>query len=82
MGRLKTLTILLTLGAWGAATEGAPPTDAAPQADPSARPPSPVPPVKYLEAGARLFNSGQFTLAAKYLDAAKMYRRSRALGTR
>ena len=33
-----------------------------------------MPPIKYLEAGARLFNSGNFELAAKYLDAAQMYR--------
>ena len=65
MGRLRTLTILLTLGAWGAATDGAPPDDAAPATDAAARPPAPVPPVKYLEAGARLFNSGQYDLAAE-----------------
>ena len=33
LGRLRTLTILLTLGAWGAATEGAPPGDAATPTD-------------------------------------------------
>ncbi|HMB08690.1 MAG TPA: hypothetical protein VKP69_33785, partial [Isosphaeraceae bacterium] len=33
-----------------------------------------MPPVKYLEAGARLFNDGQYPLAAKYLQAAQMYR--------
>ena len=41
---------------------------------PAVRKPAPVPPIKYLEAGARLFNSGNFELAAKYLDAAQMYR--------
>jgi type II secretory pathway component GspD/PulD (secretin) len=33
-----------------------------------------VPPIKYLEAGAKLFNNGQYPLAAKYLAAAQMYR--------
>jgi hypothetical protein len=33
-----------------------------------------VPPIRYLEAGSRLFNSGNFELAAKYLDAAQIYR--------
>jgi type II secretory pathway component GspD/PulD (secretin) len=74
LGRLRTLTILLTLGAWGAATEGAPPDNAAPATDAAAKPPAPVPPVKYLEAGARLFNSGQYDLAAKYISAAQTYR--------
>ncbi len=38
------------------------------------RPAQPAPPVKYLEAGAKLFNTGQYELAAKYLDAANRYR--------
>ena len=33
-----------------------------------------MPPIRYLEAGSRLFNSGNFELAAKYLAAAQMYR--------
>ncbi|WP_246196174.1 type II secretory pathway, component PulD [Aquisphaera giovannonii] len=33
-----------------------------------------MPPIKYLEAGARLYNSGDFDRAAKYLDAARLYR--------
>ena len=74
MGRLSTLTVILIFGAWGAATEGASPDDAAPSPAAAARKPAPVPPIKYLEAGARLFNSGNFELAAKYLDAAQMYR--------
>ena len=75
MGRLRTLTMLLTLGAWGAATEGAPPDNAAPSAmSTGARTPAPVAPVKYLEAGARLFNSGQYDQAAKYINAAQTYR--------
>ena len=73
MGRLRTVATLLILGAWGAATEGSPPDDAT--APPSAaRPPSPVPPIKYLEAGAKLYNNGQYPLAAKYLAAAQLYR--------
>ena len=39
MGRLRTLTILLTLGAWGAATDGAPPDGSAPATDAAARRP-------------------------------------------
>ena len=74
MGRLSTLTVLLILGAWGAATEGASPDDAISSPAKAARKPAPVPPIKYLEAGSRLFNSGNFELGAKYLDAAQMYR--------
>ena len=75
LGRLRFLTILLILGAWGvAATDGAPPDSAAAPPTQAARPPAPVPPVKYLEAGASLFNSGQYGLASKYIKAAQMYR--------
>ena len=74
MGRLSTLTVLLILGAWGAATEGASPDDAISSPAKAARKPAPVPPIKYLEAGSRLFNSGNFELGAKYLNAAQMYR--------
>src|SRR6185437_13944140 len=74
LGRLRTLAVLLTLGAWGAATDGAPPDNAGPATDAAARPPAPVAPVKYLEAGAKLFNNGQYDLAAKYINAAQLYR--------
>ena len=75
MGSLRTLSILLTLGAWGgAATEGAPPDGAAPATEAAARASAPVAPVKYLEAGARLFNGGQYDLAAKYINAAQTFR--------
>ena len=75
MGSLRTLSILLTLGAWGgAATEGAPPDGAAPATEAAARATAPVAPVKYLEAGARLFNGGQYDLAAKYINAAQTFR--------
>ena len=74
MGRLSTLTIILIIGAWGAATEGASPDDAVTSPATAARKPAPVPPIRYLEAGSRLFNTGNFELAAKYLAAAQMYR--------
>jgi type II secretory pathway component GspD/PulD (secretin) len=74
LGRVRTLTVFLIFGAWGATTEGAALDDAATSPATAARRPAPVPPIKYLEAGAKLFNSGQFELAAKYLDAAQMYR--------
>ncbi len=66
----------MVLGAGGgASTEGATLDDAvASPSSTTARKPSPAPPVKYLEAGAKLFNGGQFDLAAKYLDAAQLYR--------
>ena len=75
LGRLSSLTvILLIFGTWGAATEGASPDDASSPSTSAVRKPAPVPPIRYLEAGSRLFNSGNFDLAAKYLDAAQMYR--------
>lgn len=74
MGRLRTLTILLTLGAWGAATDGAPPADAAAPAAASTRPAPPAPPGEYVAAAAKLYKSGQQALAAKYLKAAQDYR--------
>ena len=74
MGRLSTITVILIIGAWGAATEGASSDDAISSPAKAARKPAPVPPIRYLEAGSRLFNSGNFELAAKYLDAAQMYR--------
>ena len=74
MGRLSTLTIILIIGAWEVATEGASPDDAVTSPATAARKPAPVPPIRYLEAGSRLFNSGNFELAAKYLAAAQMYR--------
>ncbi|WP_337177834.1 type II secretory pathway, component PulD, partial [Paludisphaera sp.] len=75
MRRLRALTVTMILGAvGGASTEGAAPDELAASPSTTARKPAPAPPVKYLEAGSRLFNSGQFDLAAKYLDAAQMYR--------
>ena len=74
MGRLSTLTVILIIGAWGAATESASSDDAVSSPATAARKPAPVPPIRYLEAGSRLFNSGNFELAAKYLAAAQMYR--------
>src|SRR5271165_6494223 len=74
LGRLSTLTVILIIGAWGAARESASSDDAVTSPATAARKPAPVPPIRYLEAGSRLFNSGNFELAAKYLAAAQMYR--------
>jgi type II secretory pathway component GspD/PulD (secretin) len=73
LGRLQTLTILLTLGAGGAATDGATPDDAAAPAA-STRPAPPAPPGEYVKAGAKLYQTGQYALAAKYFKAADDYR--------
>ncbi len=74
MGRLSTLTILLTLGAWGAATDGAPPDDAAPPASPSAHPTLPAPVADYLKGGVYLFKQGDHAQAAQYLKVAQDHR--------
>ena len=73
MGRLRTLTILMSIGAWSAATHGAY-QEGVPSPAPGSRPPAPAPPVEYLRAGAQLFNNGQYDLAARYLKAAHDYR--------
>ncbi len=77
MGRLITVSFILILGATGGAVKGEIPDDAA-ASPPSATRQPPVPPIKYLEAGARLFNSAvdstQLELAAKYLQAAESFR--------
>ena len=57
LGRLITVSLILILGAWGGAVEGAAPDDAAAAPSSATRQPPPAPPIKYLEAGARLFNS-------------------------
>ena len=61
--------------------EGAGPDDTAAAPSSATRQPPPAPPIKYLEAGARLFNSAengvwssQLDLASKYLQAADTYR--------
>ncbi|WP_235905387.1 type II and III secretion system protein [Tautonia marina] len=64
---------MMSIGAWSAATEGAY-QGGAPSSAPVNRPPSPVPPVQYLRAGANLFNQGDYDLAAQYLKAAHDYR--------
>jgi hypothetical protein len=64
----------LILGAWDGATKGAAPDDAAAAPSTATRQAPPAPPIKYLEAGANLFNSAQFDLASKYLEAANRYR--------
>jgi len=52
----------------------APSTAQAPAAAPLPRPEPPVPPRKYLETGAKLFNKGRYELASKYFEAAELYR--------
>jgi len=68
----------LILCAWGGATRGAAPDDGAAAPSSATRQPPPAPPIKYLEAGARLYNSAQdseqLKLASKYLEAANTYR--------
>ena len=76
MGRLRTVSLILILGAWGAATEGAAPDDAAAAPSTATRQAPPAPPIKYLEAGAKLFNTQEFDKASKYLEAANRYRDS------
>lgn len=76
MGSLKSFTILLALGAWGAAAKGSPPEDAPPPgpSPASARPEPPVPPGEYVKAAAWLIQSGDMNQAASYLQAADDYR--------
>lgn len=76
MGRLRTLTVLLTLSAWGAPTDGASPDDGtAPPAASTTRPDPPASPSKYVEAGVFLFEQKQdYNLAAQYFKAAQDYR--------
>ena len=75
MGRFKTLTILLTLGAWGAATEGSLAFGQAPvQPAGSARKQPPAPPSEYVRAGVQLYTMGQVDKAAQYFKAASDYR--------
>jgi general secretion pathway protein D len=72
LGRLKTLTILLTLGAWAVATDGALGQDAS--APPGSRQQPPAPPGDYVKAGVQLYQKGNFPTAAKYFKAASDYR--------
>ena len=74
LGRLRTVSLILILGAWGGATKGADPDDAAAAPSTATRQAPPAPPIKYLEAGAKLFNTEQFDMASKYLEAANRYR--------
>ena len=70
------VSLILILGAWGGAAIVAAPDDATS----ATRQSPPAPPIKYLEAGSRLFNTAnpgdaaQLELAAKYLQAADRYR--------
>ena len=90
MGRLRTLAILASFGAGGQTTFAESPEDPKPPVkaesptqvaespmpavSPTLRTDPPVPPLKYLEAGVRLFNQGRYDLASKYLAAAQSYR--------
>ncbi len=74
MGSFRTLTILLTLGVWGAATEGAPPEGAATPSPSPSRAQLPAPAAAYLKGGIGLFNTGDPSGAAKYLKVAGDYR--------
>ncbi|MBV8610236.1 MAG: hypothetical protein JO034_22595 [Singulisphaera sp.] len=74
MGRLKVVTILIASGVWGAGVVGAPPDQAAPPTDAASKPPAPVPSIKYLKTGARLFHHRQYAEAGRYLRAADLYR--------
>jgi type II secretory pathway component GspD/PulD (secretin)/tetratricopeptide (TPR) repeat protein len=77
LGSLKSFTVLLTLGAWGAATDGAPfqgvPGSPSTAAAP-ARPDPPAPPRDYVKAAAWLVQTGDGAKAAQYLRAAEDYR--------
>ncbi len=73
MGRLRTLAILLSLGAGGYATEGARADDAAPPGA-SSRPQPPVNPSEYVQAGIKLYTKGDLAKAATYFKAANDYR--------
>ena len=71
MGKLKSLAVLVALGANGSGLMAAPWSDVPASAG---RPQPPVPPVEYVKAGAKLFNSGDSQKAAQYLKAANDYR--------
>ena len=73
MGRLRTLTILLAMGAGGIATEGARADDSAPPGA-STRPQPPVNPTEYVQAGIKLYTKGDLAKAGLYLKAANDYR--------
>jgi type II secretory pathway component GspD/PulD (secretin) len=68
----------LILGALGGGSVSAAPDDATASPSKATRQPPPAPPIKYLEAGAHLFNSAQtgadLDRASKYLAAADAYR--------
>ncbi len=76
MYRLSTLGILAALVAAvpALAADDAPAAAPVTSAAPKPRADPPEAPLKYLEAGAKLFNKGRYDLAAKYLNAAHDYR--------
>ena len=73
LGRLRTLTVLVAFGAWGAAMEGALADGPAQPAGATSRRQPPAPPSEYIKAGIKLYNTGD-PLAAKYFEAANTYR--------
>ena len=85
LGNLKTFAIfsalccgavVLSIGAApdDSQTPVAPASTPSPPPEATPRPEPPVAPRKYLDTGARLFNKGRYELAAKYLEAAQLYR--------
>src|SRR4051794_4124917 len=73
LGRLSTFTVLVTLGTWVAATEGAPPQETSPPAS-VAKQPLPKPAGEYVKAGQYLYQQGDLAKAQKYLKVAAKYR--------
>jgi type II secretory pathway component GspD/PulD (secretin) len=71
LGKLKSLAVVVALGANGSGIVAAPLSDVPASAG---RPQPPAPPVDYVKAGAKLYNSGDKVTAAKYLKAANDYR--------
>lgn len=85
LGNLKTFAIFSTLccgavvpsigaGLDDSKTPVAPASTPSPPPEATPRPEPPVAPRKYLDTGAHLFNKGRYELAAKYLEAAQLYR--------
>ena len=85
LGKLSAIAIVTTLYcgtvnlAFGAALDDTkspviPESSPSPATPTVPRPEPPVAPRKYLETGARLFNKGRYELAAKYFEAAQLYR--------
>ncbi len=74
MSRLKTLALLGAFVVAGRSGFGADGGAAPASVPPAGRSEPPAPPIKYLQAGAKLFNEGRYEAAGKYLAAAHAYR--------